>query len=783
MGDKKIFYIIGIVVILALIIVGIIVLFFYFQQTRIPNIPAPINTGTDQTGGLGSLPANETVGPGAGPGTASALAELAKEKQFISSFWQATNIDYQPQVVASQIPLAEIKERITNYRDFSRKIAVENGLEKIAANGFVVLTDPFRLATSDWATSYKTIRANELPIFISADSVAGLYQTTLQVIYKEIEEEIFYPSLWQLLTAIYQTTKVRYEQKYQQFGIATDLLTEANRLELAYIAVALKLLQPEQTQVREPLSTENNKFFTPQEAKNYAINVPEYLAKEVAAEIDLITKRSGNVKSAIFLYDKNYQVFNIPEQYRTSEKLKNYYLAITWLNEGFFPLWHQANDCADCLLDQQDHQINFVAALLLSNDLAGDQNLKNSWANIYKSISFFKGLESNLTYLDYIQALKASFGADYDLEQMFNTDAQTIKERLAIIQKNISTFEFPSSLGGSTSQKSQVGLRLLRHYHLLENRLFNQLTYEPAGLYLGETKDSPLPFTACQVQPDFWRCWPTGLDLFNLLGNRLSENIINARQDNSYQNYLQRLTEFRSELAKFDQNTWHDNAYMSLLSALQKINRPSPDGYPGFMTNEAWEKKSLTTSLGAWVNFHQEINFERTDTPEPVGLGSYFPYGYVEPQVDFYGELLSNVKMIMDGFNTLQIISPISKSYERLSNLRLVLEKLSAIAKKELENSNLDNTDYDFINNFNKHIRTFLGDVKKENIQNSHTLEFKYPQNRLLVEKNQGLNYIIVAYPDSQGQLFLAVGPVYRFREEKNGGASSSGWQDDYQVK
>ncbi len=781
MEDKKIIYIVSIIIVLALIVLGVIILLFYWQQTS-PPAPALTNTDTNRNANVGSLPSSQTISDGAGQAGSGALAELAKEKQFISSFWRATEITYQPQVTPYQLPLAAIKEQVANYRDFSRKIEVDNSLEKLTQNGFVVISDPFRLSTSDWAESYKTIRENELPIFISADAVVGLYQTTLQLIYKEIEEEIFYPSLWQLLTALYQQTKIRYEQRYQQFGIKTDLLTEANRLELSYLAVALKLLQPEQSQVREPLSTQNNKFFTPLEAQNYTVNIPEYLIKEVDAEINLINKKSKDAKSTIFLYQKNYQNFGIPEHYRTSEKLKNYYLTITWLNEGFFPLWSQQNDCSNCLLDDQDHQINFVAALLVSTDLASNQNLKNSWANIYKSISFFKGLETNLTYLDYARALKDSFGNDYTVEQLFDTDSNTAKERLAILQKNIGAFEFPNSLGGTTEYKPETGLRLLRNYHLLENKLFDQLSYQPAGPYLGETKTAPLPFTGCSVHPDFLRCWPTSLDLFNLLGNQTAQTIITANQDDLYQNYQQRLTEFRGELVKFDQNTWHDNAYMSLLSALQKIN-PSSQGYPSFMANGAWQKKSLTTNLGAWVNFHQEINFEKTDLNETIGLGSYFPYGYVEPQIDFYAELLSNVKMIIEGFNTLQIISPISKSYERLDNLRLALEKLTSIAKKELENSGLDNTDYDFINNFNKHIRAFVGDIKKENIQNNYVLEFSYPQSRTLSEKNQGLNYIIVVYPDSQGQLFFALGPVYRFTEERNNTVSSSGWQNDYQTK
>ncbi|NUM25455.1 MAG: DUF3160 domain-containing protein [Candidatus Buchananbacteria bacterium] len=781
MEDKKVFYIIAIVIILALIVTGVILLFFYFQKTSTtPDPNAVANVNQNQT--AGTLPNNQTVGDPNDPNNAAA-ASLAKEKQFISSFWRPSEISFNPSLPTYQTPITEIKNQIVNYRDFSRKIDVESSLEKLAANSFVVIADPFKSQSSDWETSYKLIRENELPIFISTDSVAGVYQTTLHVIYKEIEQDIFYPSLWKLLNQLYQKNKARYDQKLKQFGIQTDLLTEANRLELSYLAVALKLLQPDVAQIREPLSTDDNKFFTPQEAGQYAFNIPDYLDKEVTGEIELITKKIKGAESKVFLYPKNYQVFDVPEQYRTSEKLKNYYLAITWLNEGFFPLWHQDNDCADCLLDEQDHQINLVAALLLSTDLASDQNLKNSWANIYKSISFFRGLESNLTYIDYAQSLKNIFGDDYDIEQLFSADNATVKERISLIQEALGSVTFLSALGGDNQSKPNTGLRLLRNYHLLENKLFNRLTYQATGEYLGETKNVVLPFTGCNVEKLFLRCWPTSLDLFNLLGNQTAANILSENKNNLYQNYQPNLNQLKEELTKFDQNTWHDNAYLSLLSALQKINHDNTAGYPVFMTTDAWRKKTLTTSLGAWVDFHKEINFERSETKESGGLGSYFPYGYVEPQVAFYGELLSNVKMIIEGFNTLQIISPVSRSYERLNNLKITLEKLADISKKELENTSLEQTDYEFINNFNKHIRTFIGDVRKESIQNTHTLRFPLENNRLLDQKNKGLDYLIVAYPNSTGQLFFAIGPVYSFTEEKNGGAASTNWQTDYKIK
>lgn len=780
MEDKKLLYIIGIILVVFLIATSIGVIIFIQLK---PNTSAPIvntNDNANQIDGLAGLPRSDDLSD-QNRLTNTQLLALEKDKQFISSFWELTSLDYTPQTPNYSLPLSNVKEQVLNYRDFSRRVDIENTLPKLAQNGFVIINDPFNNKKADWETSYKTIRDNQLPILITSDSIIGLYQNTLGVIYKEIEQEIFYPSLWSLLQELRGEIKTRYEFRFKEFGIVDDLVTEANRLELAQISVALELLKPEKSQIKEAIVPDSG-FFTPTEAEFYKSEVPDYLQKEVAEEISLITKKSNiKQKSPIFLYQKDYSKFNIPPQYNTSEKLKNYYLAITWLNETLFPLWSTANDCADCLLDKQDHKINFVAALLLSTDLAKNQELKNQWANIYKSISFFKGLESNLTYLDYQRAVEESFESQATINDLFTADTDVVEERIAILQDKLNSYKFPVSLGGGKENRQEIGLRLLRNYHLLENKLFNTLIVPHTTIYQDKSEKVPtvVPFTACYIGQEINRCSPTALDLFSLLGNKQAENIIAQTKNNIFDNYQSNLNQFKQELQTFDANTWHDNAYMASLSSLQKLSH-SYEGYPTFMNTDAWKNKSLNTSLGAWVDAHREINFEKTALRENSVLGSFFPYGYIEPEIELYRELLANVEMIIDGFTNLRIISEQSKSYERLENLKITLQQIVNIVKKELDNQDLINDDYNFINGFNKHIRSFIGDIKKENIQNNYTFKYLY-QNTLLEESVNGLNYAIVIYPKINGEIFFAIGPVFDYSEKNRQNTRVSNWQESFQ--
>ncbi|MFA6215201.1 MAG: DUF3160 domain-containing protein [Patescibacteria group bacterium] len=777
MGDKKNLYLIAIVIIILIIIGGSIFLFFYLNQSVTPvseNLPENTNTNT------GSLPQNLETNAPLEQSTAGSDAALKKEKQFISSFWQEPDLSYKPASLTYQLPLSNIKEQVTNYRDFSRKIDLEKFLPKLSSNGFVVIASPFSAKPADWESSYLLLKEKPLPLLITADSVISLYQTTIQVIYKEIEEEIFYPSLWQLLKEMFDNVKQRYEVKRQQYGIENDPATEANRLELAYLATALKLLQPSPAQIKESLSSDK-KYFSAQEGDEYKVPVPAYLAAEINGELQLITSRNQSAKSPIFLYQKNYQNYSIPQAYRTSEKLKNYYLAITWLNDSLFPLWSQANNCQNCSLDETDHQINFLASLYLTNDLASDQSLKNRWANIYKSISFFKGLEANLTYLDYHQALKDTFGENYNLNEIFSGKQADLKENIAKLQAKINSLTFPALLKGQPETKEKAGLRLLRNYYLLENKILAELAGSNLGNYTGETKtEKDLPFTTCRGEKNYYRCISTGLDLFNLLQNQTAKEILEQTANSHYENYQASLNHFSAEIKNFDQYTWHDNAYLSLLFALKSLDGKTKAGYPAFMANAAWAKKSLNTGLAAWTNFHRDINFEKTSMVKVTGLPAYFSYGYVEPQPEIYHQLLANTKMIIDGFNTLKIISPQNKSYERLTNLKTVLETAAAISKKELENKPLEVTDYNFINDFAYQIKGIIGDIKKENIQNQYVFSYSLAEKKSLNEQLNGLNYLIVAYPGEAGKLFFAIGPILNYNETATGKNTPIPWQNEF---
>jgi len=772
---KKIILFISIIAAIILIIVAAGFLFFYLNRRNQPVEPSPINqnqTPTTTAGLPQTLPTSQSIN------NQNIQERLAKEKYFISAFYQPVEIKTSAKIPATELPIQDLKEKITNFRDFSRKINIDSRLDKLSANSFSVIENPFAKNTADWQSAYAAINEKNVPILITSDAALGLYQDTLQIVYKEIELEKFYPSLWQVLKDLFNQAKNRYDVRRQKFGIESDLITEANRLELAYLSVALKLLKPDQSQIKESL-TSQQQFFSPFESELYAFAIPGYLINEVEAEIKLIDAKVKQARSPILLYQNNYAVYNIPAQYQISEKLKNYYLAITWLNQILFPLNFKNDACPDCLLDEADQTLNFLTAIYLSNDLSQNQNLKNQWANIYKTIAFFKGLETDLTYLDYEAALKAEFGDNFNLDEIFPEDLKQIKEKLNSIKSRLLAVKFPIALK-SSGQPKDLGLRLLRNYHLMENKIFNELSGEGVGPYLGNLSEKNKPATACQAINKFSRCFASVLDLFNALNNQTAAEILAQTKNSAYQNYPAILTKVRSEINEFDENTWHDNSYLSLLAATKDLKSINLSGYPAFFQTPIWQKKSLEVALSAWTTTHREIKYEKTAPQSFVGLPAYFGYGYIEPQFNFYADLLANARMIKNGFKTLQIINSGDRAYERLNNLENILNQILQISKKELENQELSAEDYDFINNFAKQINFVTGDVKKENLQNIFSLTVNFPNQKSVSETINGFKYLIVVYPDQTGRLFLAIGPILNYSEKTSLGQTITNWQNQY---
>jgi hypothetical protein len=314
------------------------------------------------------------------------------------------------------LPL-NVKTDVLNYYDVSRKLNLDASIPALNKNGFAVIENPF--ASNNFYNIYDELSSRQIPLMLSSDFLVYYYQQTFKKVFKDVEENIFYPNLWEINRFLYEAARQRYENGLRSKGQVNDRVLEAQRLAAAYFATSLELLKPNPAQIDKSNNIGNQAMFTTYEAENYSFVLPDYLKIDVEREVELIKTMNKSAKSPVLLYTRDYQSFLVPEEYRSNAKLNNFYLSTKWLSSEF-PLYYQdKNDCPACELDFDDWRVSMITSSFIAKDIFDSYELKNKWARIYKTLAFFKGLRGDLTYVHYRDALSSVFGVDYNIEEIF----------------------------------------------------------------------------------------------------------------------------------------------------------------------------------------------------------------------------------------------------------------------------------------------------------------------------------------------------------------------------
>jgi hypothetical protein len=207
------------------------------------------------------------------------------------------------------------------------------------------------------------------------------------------------------------------------------------------------------------------------------------------------------------------------------------------------------------------------------------------------------------------------------------------------------------------------------------------------------------------------------------------------------------------------------------------------------MRNSAWLDKELTTALASWTELrHDTILYAKQSyTPVESGLPTTPPrvVGYVEPVPEFFNRLLALTRMTTDGLNRMEVLDEASQS--RLKNLEDILFRLVQISKDELDNQELSDDDYDFINDFADHLSGVIAEVDDKAKKTTIVADVHTDANTMQVLE-EGVGYvklIAVAYLVPDGRILLGAGPVmsyYEFKQPANSRLTDEAWRDMLQT-
>src|SRR4030043_47929 len=610
------------------------------------------------------------------PLTVPPAGELSNPKLVMASAYNPTAVSFPPESPTYSLPLD--LTQVANSNQIQNEFNLNSGQEALlTGNGFVVI--PWN--GDDVVKPYKTLKNMDVPIFVTADTLLHLYHIQFNEILKRIEEEEFYNQLIDMSLAMLQ----RAENDYQSF--TQPMLKEAARRNVAYFAVALKLLQ-----------TPSNKI---------DFDIPSYVKKEVNEEIKNIEAHRGFSPSAIFNspdsrnpYEEDYSQYVPRGHYTRSDILKSYFNAMMWYGRMAFLL--KGGD--DALISEKDAEIATIQASLISAELpsvkVSDYTAKDIWDRIYSVTSFFVGTADDLTPYEYLSSIKKVFGQEFAPTQL--ADAAKMLE----LKAELAQMRNPEIYGGSgvcviyppaTKEKlyeclaKTKGMRFMGQRFVPDSYMFQNLVTPAVGMYVGTGN----PFTMKMTQLGPARCFPRGLDVMAVLGSDRAYEILKREGDTEYQgkdtSYDQQLKQLKDQFAAFTEEDWHRNLYWAWLYALKPLLHEFGKGYPAFMQTEAWQDKELNTALASWAELrHDTILYDKQSYTPMLSSAPAPPkplLGYIEPVPEFHARMLDLTKMTRQGLSQLGALS--QEEDNRLASLESVLDRSLRISINELKSREL----------------------------------------------------------------------------------------------
>lgn len=750
---KKFLVLGGIVLVVVVVVVGGA---WYFLTQRTKPEPTP-PTETPEV----VLPPNPTTSL---PGEEENInnSDFKAETLAFGSFYKSVSEPLDVKITGVKLPL-NVKAEVSNYYTVARKLNLDSAVNSLNTNGFAVIASPFPKASDNFYGVYKELADREVPLLITSDFLLYYYQNSLKQIYKDIEASYFYDSLWKVNKQLFEVANGRYLDRQRKLGGNTDALLEGERLEAGYFATALALLTPKEGQINSREDLNDTRFFAPSEKDKYQFSVPGYLTDDVNRELALIQAATKQEKSPLLLYQRNYAEFKIPDEYAGNAKLKNVYLSNRW-QTTVFPLGYRQENCQNCTLDRDDWTINQIAAYLISEHLAGNQNLKNEWAKVYKVISYFSGLRSGLTYLHYQNARQAVFGSK-TAEEIFSGEAML--DNLLKLQTEVEKVTFKTAEGAyhvdNEAERPLVGMRLLQPPYWPGYYIYNQLLGDHVGahplVYTNQGKPASF-FTSCSDGQTITRCKGLGFDMIGTVTAYTPATTF-YRDNLNYQNYNRQRQQLQAEFSKFDKGEWYINYFWTALNIIKGFLTDHPSVLPYTQTS-AWQYHQLATSLAgmtaADLSADQwQLNRGTADSTLETSSGAD-KFHYVEVQSQLSDELVANSTMIFNALVSLDIVTDSDPKFRELID---TLKKLRESARQELRGEALSSMQQQFIADL---VRQYTVSKAGERTRTTAFYDDKGQRTKMLQQTVGPLELLVMIY-EQGGKKILAVGPVWHYLE------------------
>jgi hypothetical protein len=518
-------------------------------------------------------------------------------------------------------------------------------LALLGQQGFVISR---RSQFPTFAYGYAEIYADDLPLFVSADSILDAVHRSYDSMLEQFEEAMLIPDLQNLLQTMRAT-----------LAASSEATAEVRADVDVYLAVPLALL-------------------TGQTAAPVAGGSSSTINGLVQAAVNA----NGIGASTLFGVERDIDMsqFKPRGHYTHTPELGQYFRAMMWLGRIEFRLIETQPDGSQVFYRRQ------TDAMLLLSDLLGTGGLA-LWNRIEGVIRKFVGDADNMTPAQ-VPLLMNALGIT-SLADGARIDDTTMAQ--AIITGGYGEQRIASQLmingTASTTLPLNRSFLIFGQRYVVDSYVFSNLVYDRVGKgTIMRMMPNPLDIAYAALAND---------DVLALLGDELAKYP-----------YAPDLEAMRTLVDEHGDDYWNSTLYTGWLGALRALSpavggtTPAGSELPSIALTEGWGRRLVNTQLSSWSELrHNTILYAKQSYT--TGVLCEFPDVYVDP----YPELFRRLQQFAQQGSGLADLATAAGQTDLASRVQTYFDSLASatgmladMAAQELAGTPFTQPQTDFIN-------------------------------------------------------------------------------------
>ena len=544
-------------------------------------------------------------------------------------------------------------------------------------HGFVVTE---RLTSTSFGRAYLDIYHQDLPVFVSTDSILHALHMSYDEILVSTEEAYFIPKVTELLRKLHDEVP-KLAEKYADTPQLVPMLRDLD----LYLAVTLKLLNKPVSLVYPENQASVNQLLD-------AISSQQALDYPLFAET---------------LRTLDFSQFTPRGHYTRTPELTAYFQAMIWLGRTEVYLTKPKGAIPEPT--DADIQRQTIGAILLL-EAAEASGVIPLLEEIDETLRFLIGESDNVT-LNNLREVRDEIDIK-DARELLDVavwkDFQaTLLAKPFSSQRILSQILFSSGASAGQIEPASAFL-LLGQRFVIDSFITANVVFD-------------------RIKGGVRRMLPSTLDVLFALGNDAAPQLL---EDELRQfNYAPNLASLRYLIDDYAEETWDETLYSGWLNSIRMLNPPDDRSiFPSFMRTAAWWQQKMNTQLAAWAQLRHD-NLLYVKQSYTGGIVCSYPKSLVEPIPEFYdavSRFANNAAQRFRGvrFENAHLKDRIVTYFEEMSG---ICDALADIARKELVQTPLLDAEKDFL-------KRMLFDVPS-----GCTIEYKGWYSRLYYTREDGL--------------------------------------------